>query len=229
MEVSQTFFNELEKKLSNVSDSLEGYYKTFNNCREQGLMLTIYEPTTDNELLIWACECRNSDNIMVITADRSCSDTNDMFNDIAWKSAKYFKYNEYDKAVNYTFNIIKKQFNKHFLEEYNSKFQMHKCLSDLQHIQADASNLEYEDYHDLATFEDVDKLYFCDLIILDGKMGLRYSKYTDQYRDELDNLIFEEWEPDLTSDVTLMLGMQSKLRDFIEKEIEYDIDVGIGI
>lgn len=51
-------------------------------------MLTIYEPTTDNELLIWACESRNSDNIMVITADRSCSDINDMFNDTAWRYAK---------------------------------------------------------------------------------------------------------------------------------------------
>lgn len=93
---------------------MQGYYKTFNNCREQGLMLTIYEPTTDNELLIWACESRNSDNIMVITADRSCSDINDMFNDTAWRSAKYFKYDEYDKAVNHVYNIIKKQFNKFF-------------------------------------------------------------------------------------------------------------------
>ena len=77
-------------------------------------MLTIYEPTTDNELLIWACESRNSDNITVITADRSCSDINDMFNDTAWRSAKYFKYDEYDKAVNHVYNIIKKQFNKFF-------------------------------------------------------------------------------------------------------------------
>ena len=60
-------------------------------------------------------------------------------------------------------------------------------------------------------------------------MGLRYSKYTDAYKDEFDNLIFEEWEPDLTSDTTLMLGMQKKLRDFIEKEIDYDINIGIGI
>ena len=229
MEVSQTFFDKLEQKLKNVSDNLQGYYKTFNNCREQGLMLTIYEPTTDNELLIWACESRNSDNIMVITADRSYSNTNDMFNDNAWKSAKYFKYDEYDKAVNHVYNIIKKQFNKFFLEEYNAKFKMHKCLADLQHIQVDAKDLDYEDYYDLATFEDVDNLYFCDLIILEGKMGLRYSKYTDVYKDEFDNLIFEEWEPDLTSDTTLMLGMQNKLRDFIEKEIDYDINIGIGI
>ena len=93
--------------------------------------------------------------------------------------------------------------------------------------------MEFYDVHfsyiDLATFEDVDNLYFCDLIILEGKMGLRYSKYTDAYKDEFDNLIFEEWEPDLTSDTTLMLGMQNKLRDFIEKEIDYDINIGIGI
>lgn len=229
MEVSQTFFNKLEEKLKNVSENLEGEYNTFNNFREQGLMLTIYEPTTDNKLLIWACECRNSDDIMVITADRSCSDINCKFNDIAWKSAKYFKCGEYDKAVNYTHNIIKKQFHKNFLEEYNTKFQMHKCLADLQHIQTDAKDLDYEDYYDLATFEDIDKLYFCDLIILEGKMGLRYSKYEDQYKEEFENIAFEEWEPDLTSSTTLMLGMQNKLRDFIEKEIDYDIEVGIGI
>ena len=229
MEVSQNFFNKLEQKLKNVSDNLQGYYKTFNNCREQGLMLTIYEPTTDNELLIWACESRNSDNIMVITADRTCSDNNDMFNDIAWESAKYFKYDEYDKAVNHTYNIIRNQFNKHFLEEYNTKFKMHKCLADLQHIGADAQDLEYDDYNKLVTFEDLDNLYFCDLIVQNGKMGLRYSKYTNNYKDEFDNLTFETWEPDLTSDITLMLGMQSKLRDFIEKEIDYNIDVGIRI
>ena len=212
-----------------MSENLEGNYKTFNNFREQGLMLTIYEPTTDNELLIWACECRNSNDIMVIIADKSCSNINDMFNDVAWKSAKYFKCGEYDKAVNYTYNVIKKQFYKNFLEVYNAKFQMHKCLADLQHIQTDAKDLDYEDYYDLATFEDVDKLYFCDLIILEGKIGLRYSKYDDQYKEEFDNLYFEEGEPDLTSSVTLMLGMQNKLKDFIEKEIDYNIDVGIDI
>ena len=67
------------------------------------------------------------------------------------------------------------------------------------------------------------------MIVQNGKMGLRYSKYTNNYKDEFDNLTFETWEPDLTSDITLMLGMQSKLRDFIEKEIDYNIDVGIRI
>ncbi len=229
MQVSETFFNKLEEKLKNASDNLNGYYKTFNNCREQGLMLEIYDDIHDSELLIWACECRNSDQIMVILADRSCSNVNDMFDDKAYRSARYFNYEQYDKAVHYAYNVIRKQFDKNFMEEYNTKFKMHKCLTDLQRIALDASELEYEDYYDLVTFEDVDRLYFCDLIVLDGKLGLRYSKYSDQYRDEFDNLIFEEWQPDLTSKETLMLGMQDKLKGFIESEINYDINIGIGV
>lgn len=229
MIVSETFFQKLEEKLGNASDNLSGYYKTFNNCREQGLMLEICDDINNNELLIWACECRNSDQIMVVLADRSCSDVNDMFNDKAWKSAKHFNVGDYDTAVNFTYNVIKKQFSKNFMEEYNTKFKMHKCLTDLQKIAMDSKDLDYEDYYDLATFEDVDKLYFCDLIVSEGKLGLRYSKYADQYHEEFDNLIFEEWEPDLTSGVTLMLGMQEKLNNFIENEIEYDINVGIGV
>lgn len=188
-------------------------------------MLTLCEPTTDNELLIWACENRNSDNIMIVLADSSCSNVNDMFDDKAWKSAKYFKADDYDSAINYTYNIIKKQFSKNFMVEYNTKFKMYKCIADLQKIALDSSKLDYEDYYDLVTFEDINKLYFCDLIILDGKLGLRYSKYNDSLHEEFDDLSFEEWQPDLTSNITLMLGMQNKLNDFIEKEIDYDISI----
>ncbi len=227
--VSETFFRKLEAKLTNVSNNLSGYYKTFNNCREQGLMLHIYDDIDDNDLLIWACECRNSDDIMIVVADKTCSNVNDMFDDKAWESAKYFTVGDYNSAVDYTYSIIKKNFSKHFLEEYNTKFKMHKCLADLQRIESDAKDLDYEDYYNLATFEDVDKLYFCNLIIDHGKLGLRYSKYKDHYREDYDNLIFEEWQPDLTSNVTLMLGMQNRLNNFIEKEINYDINVGISV
>lgn len=200
----------------------------FNNFREQGLMLELNDDY-ESELLIWACENRNSDDIMVIIADKSCCNNNCMFDDKAWQSAKYFNVGDYNSAVNYTYNVIKKQFNKNFLEEYTTKFKMHKCLNDLQHIAIDSSDLEYEDYYDLATFEDVDRLYFCDLIISNGKLGLRYSKYKDQYHDEFDNLTFEEWNPDLTSSTTLMLGMQERLKNFIDSEIDYEIDMSINI
>lgn len=37
LEVSEKFFNKLESKLENATNKLKGYYKVFNNCREQGL------------------------------------------------------------------------------------------------------------------------------------------------------------------------------------------------
>lgn len=192
-------------------------------------MLEVCDNLHDSELLIWACECRDSDNIMVILADKSCANVNDMFDDKAWRSAKYFDVGDYDKAVNYTYNVIKNQFSKNFNEEYNTKFKMHKCLADLQKIVLDSKESYYEDYYDLATFEDVEQRYFCDLTIIDGKLGLRYSKYIDSYYEDFDNLSFEEWEPNLSSNMTLMLGMQERLTNFIQKEIDYDIKNNIGI
>lgn len=190
-------------------------------------MLEIYDNLDDSELLIWSCECRNSDNIMIVIGDKSCSNVNDMFNDKAWKSAKYFNVGNYDQAVNYTYNIIKKQFDRNFKEECNTKFKMHMCLADLQRIVLNFGESDYEEHNDLATFEDMDRLFFCDLIIMDGKLGLRYSKYRDSYCEEFDNLTFETWEADLSSNTTLMLGMQERLNNFIEKEIDYELSVDI--
>lgn len=213
--------------MKTASESLNGYYKTFNNCQEQGLMLDIYDD--DNDVLIWACECRDSDNIMIVIGDKSCANKNDMFSDVAWKSASYFKHNDYNSAINYTYNVIKKNFSYHFTEEYATKFKMHRSLHDLHYIALDSKDLEYEDYYDLATFEDVNNLYFCDLIINNGKLGLRYSKYSDTNRENFNNFAFEEWNPDLTSSTTLMLGMQERLKNFIDSQIDYDINIGINI
>ena len=99
-------------------------------------------------------------------------------------------------------------------------------MSDIEKIVEDAENLDYEDYYDLATFEEND--YFCDLIILDGKVGLRYSKYFDEYHNEFENQHFEEFNPDLTSSITLMLGMKEKLSKFVDAEIDYQITCGNG-
>lgn len=224
LKVSEEFFNVLEDKLTNKASHLNGYYKTFNNCREQGLVLTLYndDSNTDNDLIIWACQSRNSDQIMVIIGDRSCSNINDMFNDIAWQKAKYFKYKDYYSATNYAYNIIKKQFKKNFKENINYNFNMNYCLSDLEKILNDANDLDYKDYHELVTFEDEDKKYFCDLIIFEGVIGLRYSKYYDE--DDFDSISFKKWDPDLTSNATLMLGMQQKLNEFIDEEEDYDME-----
>ena len=58
---------------------------------------------------------------------------------------------------------------------------------------------------------------------------LLYSKYKNKDLGEFYNLTFEEWNPDLTSSTTLMLGMQERLKNFIDSEIDYEIDMSINI
>lgn len=221
-EVSKKFFEKLEKKLNELNPTFNGYYNVFNNCRVQGLQLIVYaDKNVEDDLCIWSCMCRNSDQIMVVIADRTCSDNNNLFNDKAYQCAKYFEYENYDSAVEYTLNILKRNYPKYLNANYNIKFYCNRNLSDLEKIIADAKDLDYEDYHDLATFEDDN--YFCDLIILDGKVGLRYSKFIDEYHDEYENIYFEEFSPDLTSDNTLLLGMKQKLKEFKESELDYEM------
>ena len=226
-EVSKKFFEELEQKLNKLNPTFKGYYNVFNNCREQGLQLTVYgDNGINNDLCIWTCMCRNSDQIMVVIGDRTCSDINNMFDDKAYKCAKYFNYDDYDKSTNYVLNVIKKSFPEYLNQSYSYKFNCNKSLSDLEKIIGDCEDLDYDDYFNLATFEDGNIL--CDLIILEGKVGLRYSKYLDDEHNDLENLYFEEFNPDLSSDETLMLGMKQKLRNFVDSEIDYDIDIGDG-
>lgn len=225
--MSKKFFEDLEQKLNKLNPTFKGYYNVFNNCREQGLQLTIHGDNDVNDALcIWSCVCRNSDQIMVVIGDRTCSDINNMFDDKAYRCAKYFNCGDYDKATNYTLNVIKMNFPKYINQSYNYKFNCYRSISDLEKIINDAEDLDYEDYHDLATFEDGNLL--CDLIILEGKVGLRYSKYLDDEHNDLENLYFEEFTPDLSSDVTLMLGMKQKLKKFIDEELQHDIDMGLG-
>ena len=63
---------------------------------------------------------------------------------------------------------------------------------------------------------------------MDGKVGLRYSRFLDNEHTEFENMHFEEYTPDLTSDVTLMLGMKQKLKNFVDEELDYNISIGDG-
>lgn len=225
-EVSKKFFEKLEEKLNKLNPTFNGYYNLFNNHREQGLQLVLYaDNNVENDLCIWSCMRRDSDQIMVVIADRNCSDLNSKFDHKALRCAKYFNYDDYNSATDYALKVIKINYPKHLNFNYNYKFNCNRSLSDLEKIIVDAENLDYEDYHDLATFEEDN--YFCDLIIIEGKVGLRYSKFLDEYHDEYENMHFEEFNPDLSSDVTLMLGMKQKLKDFVDAEIEYEVTIGI--
>jgi len=93
-------------------------------------------------------------------------------------------------------------------------------------IQEKQNDLEYDDYYDLATFVDENNNYLCDLIILDGIMGVRYSKITD---DGYENLTFEELNPNLENEITLMFDMQNKLDNFINEKLRYYVDINENI
>lgn len=224
IKISENFFNALEDKLKDVS--LDGYYDTFNNCREQGYVLQLYD-RSDNTLNIWASESRNSDNIMIVTGTNKDIDINKMFSENAYKNAKYFKCDDYGSAVDYAIKKMRVSFPMDIYNKASYKFDTNKGIDDIRRILLDAKDLDYEDYHDLATFEDVNNKYSCDLIIDEGKVCLRYSKINDD--DSFDNLTIEKFDPDLTNEVTLMVGMQDRLDKFIRDELEYELEMDRNI
>jgi len=192
----------------------------FNNNREQGLVLTIHKD--DKDFIVWACECRNSDNIMVVLGNDKNINSNNMFDDEAYSKAKYFKCDDYDSAVDHVYKQIKYLFKDDLNYERHFKFDTYKSMEDLRRIELDASDLDYEDYYELASFFDEDEQYSCDMIILNGKIGYRYNKHG---YGNIDHLTFEETKPNLENEVTLMLDMQEKLNKFINEELVYDIEM----
>lgn len=198
----------------------EAYYETFNNCREQGLVLKIYNNKTN--LYIWACQCRISDDIMIVLGNEKDCDRNNMFSDEAFNRTKYFDCNKYDDAVDYVYKHIKYMFKDSINTKRHFKFNSYKSIDDIRRIQIDAKDLQYEDYYELASFFDEDEMYSCDLIILDGQFGYRYNKHTS---DGIENLKFEEVNSDLENEITLMVDMSNKLNNFITEELNYSIQM----
>lgn len=175
------------------------------------------------------CECRNSDDIMVVIGDDKNCDVNNIFDDDAFNRAKYFKCEDYDNAVDYVFKYLKVYFEKSFKKQFHIKYDVYKSIDDIRRIQLDADGLDFEDYYELASFYNEDEQYSCDLIISNGKMGYRYNKHID---GRLERLTFIECEPNLDNEITLMLDMEDKLNNFINNEILYDMEInnkGINI
>lgn len=222
LQVSEKFFKKLEDKLKGCS--INGYYNTFNNCREQGLVLKLYNH--NYSLHIWACQCRNSDQIMIVIGNEDNTDINDMFDEKAYENAKYFSYNKYDSAVSYVYQHIKYMFKDLLKTEKHFKFDIYKSINQIRKIFEDAKDLDYEDYYELASFFDEEDNYSCDLVIQEGKMGLRYNKYNN-YDKEI--LIFKECNLNLESEATLMLDMKKQLEQFINEELEYSISMNTDI
>lgn len=183
-------------------------------------MLSLYG--NDKDFFVWACENRNSDDILIVTGGLDDKDINNKYGEEAYKNSKSFKCDDFYSAIDYVMLKVEMEFSKELKEPANIKFTMNKDLESLRHINLDAEELEYDDYFDLATYEDMNESIFCDLIIMNHKIGLRFSKW-DNGRNDCENITFKEWQPNLESETTLMLGMKNKLEDFIDAEKEYSL------
>ena len=98
---------------------ISGYLECFNNCREQGYVLTVDSVDWDNEdrtkqdLHIWAFEARSSDDIVVSWQYEYPN--KGMFNDDTYEHRrKYFHGDEIHKAAMFIVDLVKKHFEKEF-------------------------------------------------------------------------------------------------------------------
>ena len=195
------------------------HYELFNNGNTQGYVLKVYANNTN--LHIWASEPLDKDVIMVVIGcEDECSRYN-TFNSDASKRMKYFDINDFDLAVDYVYKQIKYYFKDQLNQELHIKYDVYKSIDDIRRIQLDADGLGYDDYYELASFFNEDEQYSCDLIISNGKMGYRYNKHLNGH---LERLTFQETEPNLDNEITLMLDMEEKLNNFMNNELIHDIE-----
>lgn len=195
----------------------------FTNCREQGYCLTLFKPEDENTMVYWVCQSRNSDDIMVVVGTYNQRDNvSHCFNDDAFKSVRYFRYDEMEKAVDYVYCHIRLMYKNELDYPRNISFNTTHSLHDLERISMDVENLTYEDYHELATYENKTDGYSNDLIIENGKFNWQISKITD---DEYKNIAEIDCEPNFNSEEELMIQMRDALNKFIDNEMEYGISM----
>lgn len=105
--VSERIMEMVSEELNNDIEcgvKIDGWLETFNNGREQGFSLTMVSEDLDNPnrtktyVKIWACECRNSDNILVIIERGNLGH---LFSEDAYQSASMFNYNQLQESVDF--------------------------------------------------------------------------------------------------------------------------------
>ena len=56
-----------------------------------------------------------------------------------------------------------------------------------------------------------------------------FTSYQNKFEAIQKNITFEKTDLDLTNETTLMLGMQQKLREFVDTELDYNYEFNSGI
>lgn len=92
-------------------DKIKGYIDTFNNCRETGYILHVWQygdVELNGRVAIWVHEHRNSDNIVLrYTTKPEDIDINNMFNDeVDINGTEYFRANQEEEVAQYISKIL---------------------------------------------------------------------------------------------------------------------------
>lgn len=121
IKVAERVFSILDDDLEFENENgnrLSAYLQTFNNHREQGFFLTVSDYAFDNpnrvkeDLFIYVCEARSSDEIMVVVQTDYPADKG-MFSEKAYNCEdefnyrKYFHYNEEHVAAKHIYEKIR--------------------------------------------------------------------------------------------------------------------------
>ena len=123
IQVSERVFDlvcdELDLEATENYIKISGYLECFNNCREQGYALHVSSSDWHNEnrtkenLYVWSCESRNSDEILVVWSTNY--PVNGKFSEEDWKERRrYFHYNQLQEASDFIVKLVKEHFSKEF-------------------------------------------------------------------------------------------------------------------
>ncbi len=104
LQTSETFINRLIKNLQPYQKEIYGYIEPFCESETQGLMLSLFNSKTSDELYIWSCELKNSKDIMILTSNEKDSQNLYLIKDL--DKAQYFSKNNFSDAIDYSLKQI---------------------------------------------------------------------------------------------------------------------------
>lgn len=99
--------------LKTKDNKIKGYIDTFNNCRETGYVLKVWQYgdiELDGKVIIWVHEHRSSDSIVLrYTTKLEDIDINNMFNEsVHINGTEHFRVNQEEEVADYIIELLQK-------------------------------------------------------------------------------------------------------------------------
>ncbi len=106
LQTSEIFINHLIKNLQPYQKDIYGNIEPFCDGREHGLMLSLYNQLTDDQLYIWACESKTNQDLMIIASKEKSNQNLYMQDDL--EKAQYFSKDNFDDGITYSLSQVNK-------------------------------------------------------------------------------------------------------------------------